>query len=97
MADGLHDEDRRADSEVHQEPKFGNTCASEISYAFNCIDGHLIDTSGDYGKGGMLVKKVRTLTIGHTDVWVDGEIDNPSLYFADWYAKVKTTCVSSGI
>lgn len=121
----------------HQEPKFGNTCASEISYAFNCIDGHLIDTSGDYGKGGMLVKKVRTLrdndgyeyifstldlrqylnnrygsgqmfpntskigkrngviifepstTIGHTDVWVDGEIDNPSLYSQTWYAKVK--------
>jgi type VI secretion system (T6SS) effector Tae4 (amidase) len=122
----------------HQDPKTSNTCASEISYALNCIDGHAVDTSGDYGKGSFLVKKVRTLpdkdgyeyifstldlrqylnnrygsgqqfpntskigkrngviifepappTIGHTDVWVDGEIDNPSLYISDWYAKVK--------
>jgi hypothetical protein len=27
--------------------------------------------------------------MGHTDVWTDGDIDNPSLYIADWYAKVK--------
>ena len=121
----------------HQDPKFSNTCATEISYAFNCIPGHHVDASGDYGKGGVLVKKVRTLrdkdgfeyifstldlrqylnnrygsgqqlpntskigkrngviifepstTIGHTDVWVDAEIDNPSLYMASWYAKVK--------
>jgi hypothetical protein len=45
----------------HRDPKFSNTCASEISYAFNCIDGHHVDTSGDYGKGGVLVKQGRTL------------------------------------
>ena len=27
--------------------------------------------------------------MGHTDVWVNGQIDNPSLSFPDWYAKVK--------
>lgn len=125
----------------HLDPKFSNTCASEISYAFNCIDGHQVDTTGDWGKGGILVKNVRTLkdndgfeyifstldlrqylnnrygsgemfpntsklakrngviifepttTIGHTDVWVDGQIDTPSLYIASWYEKVqKETC-----
>ena len=30
----------------HQNPDFGNTCATEIRYASNCIDGHHIDTSG---------------------------------------------------
>jgi hypothetical protein len=24
----------------HKDPKFSNTCATEISYAFNCIPGH---------------------------------------------------------
>ena len=47
--------------QFHREPKFSNTCATEISYAFNCIDGHFIDTSGAYGKGSFLVKNVRTL------------------------------------
>jgi hypothetical protein len=123
------------------DPKFSNTCASEISYALNCVDGHIVNTWGDYGKGGVLVKKVRTLmdkdgfeyifstldlrqylnnrygsgqqfpntskigkrngviifepstTIGHTDVWVNGEIDNPALYIPSWYEKVKNdTC-----
>jgi hypothetical protein len=121
----------------HREPKTSNTCASEISYALNCIDGHMVWTSGDYGKGGIWAKKVRTLqdsdgfeyifstldlhqyldnrygpgqqfpntskigkrngviifqpssTIGHTDVWVDGHIDNPSLYIDSWYTQVK--------
>jgi hypothetical protein len=125
----------------HQDPKFSNTCASEISYALNCITGHIVNTWGDYGKGGVWVQKVRTLmdtdgfeyifstidlhqylnnrygtgemfpntsqlgsrngviifqpttTIGHTDVWMNGEIDNPSLYFPDWYAKVKADTV----
>ena len=45
----------------HQQgPAFENTCASEISYAFNCITEHIINTWGDYGKGGVWAKKVRT-------------------------------------
>src|SRR3954447_16724999 len=44
--------------QFHRNPKTSNTCASEISYALNCIDGHHVDTSGDYGKGSFLVKTV---------------------------------------
>lgn len=59
--DGLMDLIDGPIKKFHQDPKYHNTCASQVSYAFNCIDGHFIDTSGDWGKGGMLVKSVRTL------------------------------------
>lgn len=122
----------------HQDPKFENTCCSQISYAFNAIDGHYINVDGDYGKGGVLVKKVRMLIdrdgweyiystldlrqylnnrygtgqefsstkkigkrngviifeptdgwMGHADVWVNGQIDDPSVYDGKWYEHVK--------
>jgi hypothetical protein len=122
----------------HDEPGHKNTCASKISWAFNHVDGHYINCDGDYGKGGVLVKKVRflidddgweyifstldlrqylnnrygagqmfpntskigsrngviifeptdTSTIGHTDIWVNGQIHDADLYFGSWYSAV---------
>jgi hypothetical protein len=43
---------------------------------------------------GTLIIFEPSTTIGHTDVWVDGEIDNPSLYRPDWYTKVQNDLCS---
>jgi hypothetical protein len=39
------------------DPKFSNTCASEISFALNSIDGHIVNTWGDYGKAACWSKR----------------------------------------
>ena len=52
----------------------------------------LPNTSQLTSRNGVIIFQPTT-TIGHTDVWMNGEIDNPSLYLPDWYAKVKADTV----